>query len=140
MNFSETFLFEDQNIIPKIKETFQNHVWPSRSVDEIEVFLLDMQPANGDLILLTAAHNLIHSPQIFFSLITLTEQQSAFAIKDFCRIKTSAFYSGDANDENLKYKFILTESTAYVYGDRTIFEVLLKGKIRKYLRKQGRYE
>lgn len=127
-NFSETFLLEDQHIIQKIKDTFHNQVWPTRDVNEIEVFLLDIQPLNGGIILLASAINLAHSPQIHFALITLTDQNSSFVIKGFHQFKTNAFYSGDANDENLKYKLIITQGSAYVYGDRIIYEVLLNGK------------
>lgn len=126
LNFNETFLFEDLQIIPKIKQTFHHQIWPSRDINDVDMFVLDMQPnKNGDLILLVAAMNIIHTPQIYFALVTLTEQQQSFAIKDFCQMKANAFYSGDANEESLKYKFILTDTTAFVYGERTIFEVLL---------------
>lgn len=132
LNFNETFLFEDQNIISKIKQAFHHRAWPSRDINEVEMFTLDMHPTkDGELILLVAAMNLQHTPQILYALITLTEQQSCFAIKDFCQMKTNAFYSGDANEESLKYKFILTETTAYVYGDRLIFEVLLSGVVQQ---------
>lgn len=136
LNFNETFLFEDQNIVAKIKQTFQQQVWPSRDIKEVEMFMLDMHPnKDGELVLLVAAVNLAQTPQIFSALVTLVEYQSCFALKDFCQMKTNAFYSGDANEENLKYKFILADSTAYVYGERTIFEVLLSGNfpfIRQY--------
>lgn len=129
LNLSETFLFEDQLIISKIKQAFHHRAWPSRDINEVEMFTLDMQPnKDGELVLLVAAMNLTHTPQILFALVTLTEQQACFTIKDFCQMKTNAFYSGDANEESFKYKFILTDSTAYVYGDRSIFEVLLSGK------------
>lgn len=128
LNFNEQFLFEDQNIVAKIKQTFHLRLWPSRDINSVDLFILDMQPnKSGELVLLVAAMNLQHTPQIFYALVTLVEQQQCFVIKDFCQIKTSAFYSGDANEESLKYKFILTDSTAYVYGERTIFEVLLGG-------------
>lgn len=129
LNFNETFMFEDQQIILKIKQAFHQRVWPSRDINDVEMFMLDMQPnQNGELILLVAAMNLSHAPQILYALVTLVEQQASFAIKDFCQMKTTAFYSGDANEESLKYKFILSHSTAYVYGERAIFEVLLSGK------------
>lgn len=131
LNFNETFLFEDQNIIQKIKQTFHTHIWSTHDINEIETFTLDMQPINGsDLILLVAAMNLLHTPQIYFALITISEQQNCFFIKRYCQMKTNAFYSNEDNDENLKYKFILTPSTAYVYGDRTIFEVILGGELK----------
>lgn len=128
LNFNETFLFEDQNIIPKIKQAFHHHAWPSRDINEVDMYTLDMHAnKNGQLVLLVAAMNLKHTPQILFALVTLVEQQSCFAIKDFCQMKMNAFYSADANEESFKYKFILTDSTAFVYGERTIFEVLLNG-------------
>lgn len=130
LNFNETFLFEDQQIILKIKQAFHHRSWPSREINEVEMFTLDMHPnKDGELVLLVAAMNLAHSPQIQFALVTLVEQQLCFDIKDFCQMKANAFYSGDANEESLKSKFILTDTTAYVYAERTIYEVLLNGKI-----------
>lgn len=129
LNFNETFMFEDQQIIPQIKHMFHKRVWPSRSINEVEMLILDMHPnKNGDLVLLVAAWNLTHTPQILYALVTLEEQSSSFNIKHFCQMNTSSFYSADANEESLKFKFILTDSTAYVYGNRTIFEVLLAGE------------
>lgn len=124
-------MFEDQNIIQRIKQRFHNLIWPSRDINDVETFILDMQPASGgNLILLVAAMNLSHTPQIIYALVTLSEQQSEFTIKNFCQMKVNAFHSGEMNDEQLKYKFILSRnaSVAYVYGDRDIFEVILGGK------------
>lgn len=128
-NGIETFLFEDFDIVRKIKETFQHNIWPSRDINDIDTFLLDMQPTDGNVVILAAAINLTHTPQIYFGLLTLFEHQSTFVIKKFCQMKNNAFFSGDANDENLKFKFILNRSIAYVYGERIIFEVILNGKI-----------
>lgn len=107
-------------------------MWPSRDINEVEMFTLDIHPNKDDeLVLLVAAMNLTHTPQILFALVTLVEQQSCFAIKDFCQMKTNAFYSGDANnEESLKYKFIMTDTAAFVYGEKSIFEVLLNGTIK----------
>lgn len=127
-NCVETFLFEDFEIVRKMKETFQQNIWPNRDVNEIEIFLLDMQASIGNLYILSAAINLAHTPQIHFAIFTLDDCDSVFNVINFCQIKNNAFYSGDANDENLKYKMILNRSVAYVYGDRTIFEVILGGK------------
>lgn len=127
-NCVETFHFEDYEIVRKFKETFQQNIWPNRDVSEIETFLLDMQASGGNLYVLSAAINLKHTPQIYFAIFTLDDCESVFNIINFCEVKNSAFYSGDATDENLKYKLILNRSVAYVYGDRTIFEVILGGK------------
>lgn len=128
LNFNETFMFEDQSIVQRIKETFHNQIWPMNAINNIEMFILDMQPASGGkLILLTAAINLSNTPQIFYALVTLSEQQSSFIIENFCQLKVNAFYSAEKNDDQLKYKFILSRNVtvAYVYGDRDIFEVIL---------------
>lgn len=127
-NCVETFLFEDIEIVRKMKETFQQNIWPNRDVNEIEIFLLDMQAYGGNLYVLSAAINLAHTPQIYFAIFTLDDCESVFNIINFCQIKNNAFFSGDANDENLKYKLIINRSVAFVYGDRTIFEVILGGK------------
>lgn len=127
-NFSELFQFEDQNIIQKIRQTFHNHVWPTHDIDKVSTFMLDMQAQNGtDLILLVAATNAAHTPQIYYALIVIGEHQSSFTIKNFVQMKATAFYSGNENDDNLKLRFILSRSTAYVYGGRSIYEVILGG-------------
>lgn len=127
-NCVENFLFEDFEIVRKMKETFQQKIWPNRDASEIETFLLDMQAATGNLYVLAAAINLAHTPQIHFAIFTLDDCESVFNVINYCQIKNSIFYSGDANDENLKYKFILNRSVAYVYGERTIYEIILGGK------------
>lgn len=104
------------------------YVFLYTDLNEVETFLLDMQTSESSLIVFAAAVNLTHTPQIHFALITLGEEQSSFVVQSFCQMKHNAFYSGDANDDSLKLKFILNRSVAYVYGDRSIFEVILNGK------------
>lgn len=134
-SFTESFLFEDQNIVQKIRQTFHNQVWPAHDIERVEIFMLDMQAQNGgDLILLVAATNHAHAPQLHYALITIGEQQGSFTIKNFCQMKANAFYSGNENDDNLKFRFILSRSTAYVYGGRTIFEVILSGMSSRRIR------
>lgn len=127
-NFSESFQFEDHNIIQKIRQTFHNQVWPTHDIERVTTFMLDMQAHNAtDLILLVASTNSVHAPQIHYALIVIGEQQGSFTIKNFVQMKATAFYSGNENDENLKLRFILSRSTAYVYGGRSIYEVILGG-------------
>lgn len=125
-NYSESFQFEDQHIIQKIRQTFHNQVWPTHDMDKVETFMLDMQAQSGaDLTLLVAATNLAHAPQIYYALITIGEHQSSFTIKNFVQMKATGFYAGSENDDCLKYRFILSRSTAYVYGGRCIYEVIM---------------
>lgn len=97
--------------------------------NEIEVFLLDMQVAESNLVILAAAVNLTHTPQLNYALITLNELGTTFSVKSFCQMKYQAFYSGEPNDDNLKMKFIYNRPIGYVYADRTIHEIILNGEI-----------
>lgn len=90
-----------------------------------------MQVAESNLVILAAAVNLTHTPQLHYALITLNELGTTFSVKNFCQMKYQAFYSGEPNDDNLKMKFIYNRSIGYVYtcADRTIYEIILNGKI-----------
>lgn len=127
-NGTETFSFEDFEIVRKIREAFHRVYWLSHDVASVETFLLDMHSTDGNVYVLAAATNLSHTPQMHFAIFTLTEGQSQFSVVNVCQIKHTAYFSGNDNDDNLKYKFIFNRSIAYFYGDKTIFEVILNGK------------
>lgn len=124
-NGAETFLFEDFEIVRNAKEVFHRNLWPNQDINYIEIFLLDMHAANGCLYVLASATNLDHTPQMHYAILTLNLNENSLSIANICVIKATRYFTGDANDENLKMKFILNRSVAYVYGERFIYEVLL---------------
>lgn len=89
-NGIETFLFEEIEISKKIRDTFHQKLWANRGsllfqfkfhdtatffslsdpVD-IEVWSLDMQGIDNGVVILAAATNLSHTPQIHYSLSIL---------------------------------------------------------------------
>lgn len=89
-----------------------------------------MHAADGCLYVLASATNLDHTPQMHYAILTLNVNETSFSISNICLIKATRFYSGDASDENLRMKFILNRSLAYVYGERTIYEVLLHAELK----------
>lgn len=124
---AESFLFEDFEIVRKVREAFHTALWPNQDILDVETHLLDMHAADGCLHVLAAATNLNHTPQMHYALFTLNVSELSFVISNVCPIKVARFRSGDANDDNLKLKFIFNRSVAYVYGEKTIYEVLLHG-------------
>lgn len=88
-----------------------------------------MQRTESNLVVLAAAVNATHTPQLHYALITLNEVGTTFSVKNVCQMKHQAFYTGDSNDENLKMKFIYNRSIGYVYADRIIHEIILNGKL-----------
>lgn len=90
-----------------------------------------MQVSETNLIVLSAAVNNNHTPQIHYALVTLIESGNSFNVKNFSQMKHQAFHSTGNNDENLKMRFIYNNSVGYVYADRMIYEIILNGMQKK---------
>lgn len=127
-NSYETFVFEDQELIRKIRELFHKKCWNFRDVSEIEVWFLDMQTNESELILLCAGLNMAHTPQMFYAFVTITIAEDHCDVKDFLVLKLTMFYSNELEKECLSMKFILNRNTAYIYADKTIYPIYFNGK------------
>lgn len=126
-NGNEQFLFEDSEILKKIKDAYQKRIWSNRDLNEIQVWMIDLQPSDSGLIILTAAINLQHTPQLHYALIQLNDEETYFSIGNFCHLKHNIFYRPEMDEEILAMKFMLNRGVAYVYGEKFVHPVYMNG-------------
>lgn len=115
-------------MIRKVRDLFHKKCWSFRDINEIEIWFLDMQENDSELVLLCAGLNPMHTPQMFYALVTVTDAVDHVDIKNFSMLKLTMFYSLELEQECLGMKFILNRNTAYVYADKTIYPVYLNGE------------
>lgn len=118
-------------MIRKVRDLFHKKCWNFRDINEIEIWFLDMQTNDSELILLCAGLNPLHTPQMFYALVAITNAGDHVDIKDFIMLKLTMFYSLELEQECLGMRFILNRNTAYVYADKTIYPVYLNGNLLK---------
>lgn len=121
----EQYLFDDHEITRKIRESFHQKLWSHRDVNEIEIWLLDMQPHDSNLIILAAGLNQQDTPQLNYALISLSENIDHFIVKNITILKHTVFYSPERESDQLQLKFIINRNFVYVYSDRTIYPIYL---------------
>lgn len=110
----------------KIKKTKFIH-----SVDSngIEIKFIDMQTIDSKIVILASAFNFSHTPQVFYALITIVEENQSFTITNYCQLKHNTFYTGNPVSDVIRMKFTMTRNAAYIYEDKTIIQVYLNGKL-----------
>lgn len=86
-----------------------------------------MQSMATKLIILAAAVNVAHTPQIYYALITISDDGSTTSVTKYCQINYNSFYTGNSSTDNIRMKFILNRGVAYVYDDRTIYQIFTNG-------------
>lgn len=94
----------------------------------IEVKFIDMQTIDSKIVILASAFNFSHTPQVFYALITIVEENQSFAITNYCQMKHNTFYTGNPVNDVIRMKFTMTRNAAYIYEDKTIFQVYLNGE------------
>lgn len=127
-NANETFLYEDHDLLRKIKDRFHAKLWSSHDISGIEIWLLDMQQYNQDVVVLAAAVNPRHTPQMHYALVTLADAGDTFTIKNFHSMAHTAFHNRADEPALLSLRFILNRSYAFVYSGNVIYPVLFNGK------------
>lgn len=126
---SETFLYQDQDLLRKIKDKFHTTLWASHDVSGAELWLLDMQQyQQGEVVVLAASLNLAHTPQLHYALITLSDAGDHFVVKQMHLLAYNAFYSKAEEANLLSVRFILGRSYAYVFSGQAIYPVLINGE------------
>lgn len=145
----ETFLFEDNEIFTKVFNLFHKKLWINRGnsltfisnksfvilsypvIDStgIEVKFIDMQTMDSKIVILASAFNFSHTPQVFYALITVTEENQSFTISSYCQLKHNTFYTGNPAKDVIRMKFTMTRNAAYIYEEKTIFQVYLNGNV-----------
>lgn len=126
---NEVFLFEDQDLLRKIKSRLHAKLWPSHDMAGIELWLLDMQQyQQGEVVVLVATVNLAHTPQLNYALVTLSDAEEHFTVKGVHVMAYNAFYNRAEEQTLLAMRFVLGRSYAYVFSGNVIYPILINGK------------
>jgi nuclear pore complex protein Nup133 len=121
---SEQFLFEDAEVLKKIRDTFCQTVWNNRNINEIELWLLDMQTQNDVVIVMVGATNRTHTPEMLYALVTFNSAAGqGLDVERFQLLKHKNYFSPDTESECLALKFVYSREIAYVYSDKMVFLV-----------------
>lgn len=138
----EQYLFEDLEIFRKIRDSFHQRLWPGRDASEVEIRLLDMQLlANQRLVILAAAINASHTPQIYYALMTMNEHFTAgtsggsYTLNSYVQLKHNTFYGGGGQSmvngnqsvDPMRMRLMVNRNVAYVYDDNVVHQVYLNG-------------
>ncbi|CAK9828636.1 Nuclear pore complex protein Nup133 [Anthophora retusa] len=118
----------DEDIGHIISQAFQRKIWESSACNpqNIETWLIDMQPCNEGIVFLMAAHCADASPLIEFALglIELSGTTLATSFKWFIPVKIDIiFYHNDAESTLVPYRFILCGWEAIIYNQHKILVV-----------------
>lgn len=65
---TECFIFEDSEFLRRIREAFHKKLWINRDPNEVEIWLLDLQTSESDLVVLAAGMNKSFTPQLHYAL------------------------------------------------------------------------
>ncbi|XP_050469604.1 nuclear pore complex protein Nup133 [Bombus huntii] len=117
----------DEDIGYIISQTFQREIWKSSACNpqNMETWLIDMQPCNEGIVFLMAAHCADASPLIEFALglIQLSGITLANTFKWFIPVKIDSIsYHNDVESTLVSYHFILHGWEAIIYNQ---YEVLV---------------
>lgn len=86
-----------------------------------------MQTIDSKIVILASALNFSHTPQVFYALITLIEENQTFTVTSYCQTKHNTFYTGNPTNDVSRMQFTMTRNVAYIYEDKTIIQVYLNG-------------
>ncbi|XP_069672597.1 nuclear pore complex protein Nup133 isoform X3 [Periplaneta americana] len=110
-----------------VREAFHETIWEScaGSLSELDIWLLDMQPVDGGVMLLVAAVNTHLSPQLHYALGKFsTESVNPPArFSTFFPLKNTGFYREEDEEELLSYQFLLVEQSAFLYNQKEVLAV-----------------
>ncbi|GAB0092436.1 Nuclear pore complex protein Nup133 [Sergentomyia squamirostris] len=122
----EQFLFEDSDFIRRIRESFHKKLWVNRDSNEVEIWSLDLQTSDQNLVVLAAGMNKSFTPQLHYALVTFScSENQENLLSNFHQLSYNTFYNEEQESDALTLKFVLNKNYAYVYSEKTIFPVLL---------------
>ncbi|XP_055904210.1 nuclear pore complex protein Nup133 [Eupeodes corollae] len=125
-NGNEQLLFEENDVMRKIRDEFHQKFWNGRAEStEIEINLLDMQISDGKVYVFAGAVNTSHTPQMHYAIVILEQEPEYLRLSSFIPLKLSQFYSTGTEVNCLQLRFIICRSYAYLYCDKTIYPVNL---------------
>ncbi|XP_011189128.2 nuclear pore complex protein Nup133 [Zeugodacus cucurbitae] len=121
----EQMLYEDSEIIRKIRDEFQHKFWNVRDNLDINLHLLDMHINNGKIYVLGGAVNTAHAPQIHYGVAIITSEAEAMKLQNFIPLKLAQFYNLGTEKECHNLRFIVTSTHLFFYTDKYIYPLNL---------------
>lgn len=115
----------DEDIGQTVSQAFQRRIWESSACNpqNVDTWLIDMQPYEEGIVLLMAAHSPEVSPAIHFAIgfISLSGTSLANAFKWFMPVKLGhLMYHEDTEAVILSYRFILSGWEAIIYNQHNV--------------------
>ncbi|GLH11927.1 Nuclear pore complex protein Nup133 [Gryllus bimaculatus] len=123
----EHLLYECE-INKMVRDAFHETVWEScaGTPAELDVWMLDMQPTEGGVMVLAAAVNTPLTPQLHYALGKIATESSEAPTKfaTFCPLKnTTGFYRKEQDADVNSYQFLSLGQSAYLYNQKAILAV-----------------
>ncbi|KAJ9592509.1 hypothetical protein L9F63_015826, partial [Diploptera punctata] len=113
-----------------VREAFHETVWEScaGNVSELDIWMLDMQPVEGGVMLLVAAVNMQLSPQLHYALGRLSTENvnPPMRFTTFHPLKNTGFYREEDEAELLSYQFLLIGQAVFLYNQKCVVAYLVQ--------------
>ncbi|XP_037820765.1 nuclear pore complex protein Nup133 [Lucilia sericata] len=122
---NEQMLFEDSEIIRKIRDEFQQKFWNVRDSLNVDLQLLDMHIFEGKTYVLAGAVNTTQTPQMYYGMSVLSTSNEGMRLLSFTPFKFSHFYSVATENECLSLRFIICRTHIYIYNDKVVYPLPL---------------
>ncbi|KAH1023482.1 hypothetical protein HUJ04_012680 [Dendroctonus ponderosae] len=107
-----------------VKDAFQQHLghWDVNDSEEVDAWILDLQPDRERVIMLCAAVYLPMSPMIHYAMISIPTNGPTVPTvpNDFFLLKINNMYKENTPGDALNYRFILCGNNAYFYTAKSI--------------------
>ncbi|XP_067617960.1 nuclear pore complex protein Nup133 [Eurosta solidaginis] len=121
----EQMLYEDSDVIRKIRDEFQHKFWNVRDNLDINLHLLDMHICDGKIYILGGAVNTAHAPQIHYGIAIITAETESMKLQSFIPLKLTQFYNVGTEKDCHNLRFIVTRTHLFFYTDKFIYPLNL---------------
>ncbi|XP_061388320.1 nuclear pore complex protein Nup133 [Musca vetustissima] len=122
---NEQLLFEDGEIIRKIRDEFLQKFWNVRDSAYVDLHLLDMRIYENKTYILAGAINTPHTPQMYYGIAVLTTTNEGMHLQSFVPLKLSQFYSVSTENECMSLRFIICRTHIYIYNEKVVYPLSL---------------
>ncbi|SPP87767.1 nuclear pore complex protein Nup133 [Drosophila guanche] len=131
---TESLLYEDAELVRKIREEFKQKFWnirlPADNV-ELELQLLDFHIVNEKAYILAGAVNAVHAPQMCYAVAVASAQADSMLLESFTPLKFNKFYSAKTKEDCVSVRFIIGSSHIYLYTPKVVYPLLLSNAVPK---------
>nr|ABL84948.1 Nup133 [Drosophila simulans] len=129
---NENLLYEDAEILRRIREEFITNFWkfrlPADSV-EVDLHLLDFHVVKNKAYILAGAVNPAHAPQMCYALVTGTAQAERMLLESFTPLNMNKFFSAKTEEDCLSVRFVVGSSHIYLYTSKVVYPLHLTNSV-----------